>query len=364
MTTQISRSALTDALRALRPVVAGNPTLPVLANVALDASDGILTLTVTNLEQYAQRRVAYTGDPLPPTTAPAKAFTDFVGAFTGDSVQLTLDHTRLRLQAGRQKASLATVDRGEFPEFPTIPDEEGFTLTRGEFESIGARVAPFAASDTTRPILTGIQVQGDGTRIRFAAADNYRIGVLSIDHQAKVDAVIPASAFTLAGKVLEGEGVTFEITNNVLRLSSDFGVLTTRLIDGQFPNLEGVMPVDFKANVLLVRDEYAQASKLAALATTIVVRFTETDEGLRVQASEYDRDFDTLLDATIGGREGNAPSVQFALASKYVTAIAAAFGDSTELEVGYTSPLAPVSFRDPEDASFRAVVMPVRTPSA
>lgn len=360
MTTELSRTALLDALRALRPVVGARSMLPVLSNVALESADGVLTITATNLEQTARRTVAYDGLTLDATTVPAKAFTDFVNGFTGDSVRLTLDGERLRLQAGKQRASLATISRDDFPVYTPPDGDTSFTLARNEFEQVAARVVPFAATDIARPILTGISIEGDGTHVRFAAADNYRIAVLILDHQAKVSVVVPAVAFALAEKVLAGEFISVTIGTNGARFTSEAGdELSTRIIEGQYPNIDPILPATYTTTVLLASDEYAQATKLAMLATSVITKFEETDEGLRVYASEQDRDFDMTLDANFGTNEHE--SVRFAASQKFANSLASVFVDSSEIEIGYNSALAPIGFRDPDDPTYRAVLMPVRT---
>ena len=97
------------------------------------------------------------------------------------------------------------------------------------------------------------------------------------------------------------------------------------------------------------------------MAGALAVTFDGTQEGLHLFAKDYDRDFETTLAATVSVE---APDdIKFALDQKYVNAIAAAFNDSPQVEVGYGGTLAPVSFTDPADPTFRAVVMPVRTPN-
>lgn len=369
MTTTVNRNALVAALRALRPVVGSNPSLPVLANVAIEVQDGSpedIALTTTNLDAFARRYVPFRGDPLESTTVGAKALGDFAAGFSGEDVKLVLDGTRLRISSGRQKASLAVVDPEQFPSWPQQQDgAKSFTLTRDEFDAVTRKVAPFAAGDPSRPILTGVDVKGDGQTIRFAAADNYRVGVLSVDHATEVQAVIPAASLFLVGKVIEGDHISVTIDGRTVMFASNVGIMFSRLIEGQFPNIESVLPTSFKATALVSQNEFASAAKLAGLASTLIVKFEESVEGLRVYASDHDRDFDTTLEATISipATEGDEPKpdVTFALNQKFVNDIASVLGDSTQVEIGCNGPLAPVAFRDPSDSSYRAVIMPVRT---
>ena len=357
--TTVNRSELVTALRAVRVAAGGTGMLPILANVKIESINNAIFLTTTNLEVYAQRQIGFKGDPLPAVTVPAKAFTDFAGGFSGDNVSLAVDGPKLRLTSGRQKASLNVTDADEFPAFAQLDSAASFTVTREEFDSIVGRVVGFAAKDTARPILTGVQLRGDGNTIRAVAADNYRVGVLTLDHQAEVDIVIPATSLQAAAKVLGGAYVSVTTDGRVVMFSGESGVVISRLIEGQYPNIDPVLPSNFTASILLGQEEFESAAKLAAMAGTVTVKFEQVDDGLRMYASDFDRDFDTTLAVTLSV---DAPKdIRFALAPNFVSAIASVFGDSTHVEAGYSGPLQPVDFRDPTDASFRAVVMPVRT---
>lgn len=359
MTTTVNRSALLDALRALRPVAGTNPTLPVLANVALASDhDGSLTLTTTNMEVAGRRYINFSGDPLPATTVPVKTLGDFVGGFTGDDVKLDLDGNKLRLTCGRQKASLATIDAEDFPAFPSLDSAKAFTLGEDEWATV-VRVAGFAAKDTTRPILTGVWVQGNGDRIRFAGADNYRVGVATVEHQATVDIVIPASSIALVTKVCGSGDVSIATDGRIAAISGDAGSLVTRLIEGQYPNIDGVLPSNQPVSLLVAHDEFAAAAKLALVASDIVTKFEVVDEGLRLYSSDFGKEFDTTLEATVGG-SAEGP-ITFALKTSFVVDAAAVLGDATSVEFLWSQRLGPVELRDHDDPSFRAVIMPVRT---
>lgn len=363
MTTTVNRSALVNALRALRPIAGNNPALPILNNVAITVQNGALTLTTTNLDVYAQRRVMFEGDDLPAITVPAKAFADFAGGFSGDTIKLDVDGKKLRLTSGRNKATLAIIDADEFPVFATLDSAHSFTITREEFDTIVERVAGFAATDTARPILTGVQVRGSGESIRFAAADNYRVGVLYLDHTSELpEIVVPAASLAAAQKVLAGAYVNLTTDGRTLMLTSESGLVLSRLIEGNYPNIDPILPSSFSVTLLISQDEFAQSAKLASLANADIVKAEENEGGLRVFASDYDKEFDSTLEATFGLRgDDDKENVRFALNSKFFLAIASVFGNSTTVEVGYGGPLASVAFRDPDDQTFRAVVMPVRT---
>lgn len=362
--TTVNRQHLVAALRAVRVAAGGTKSLPVLENVAIESVGDQLQLTTTNLDTYVRRHVAFTGDPLPNTTVNAKSLHDFVSGFSAADVKLVLDDKKLRLTSGKNRASINTIPFDDFPAWPSLSDNAvSFTLTRDQFEAVGKRVASFASSDTGRPILMGVHVRGNGTSIQFQAADNYRIGVLTIEHQATLDAVLPAAIFGAVVKAVEGDDIQIAVASNGAMFASDQGMITSRVIDGMFPNTEAVLPKEFKSRLLVDPDDLLDAGKLAALASAAdIVKFELVDEGLHAFSKDYDREFDTTMDATVSA--DGEKKVNFALNARFVSAIAAAFPSSPGVEIGWGGALAPVAFRDPNDPTFLAVVMPVRTPDA
>lgn len=360
MTISLNRTDLADALKALRAVAGTRNVLPVLSNVALDARDGALTLSATSLEAWGKRTLPYSGDGLDSTTVNAKAFADYVGNLSGSKITLTLDGNKLRVTDGKHKVSLPTIDRDEFPVFP-VTDGPSFSIDSDVLGRVLSRTVPFAATDQARPILTGVSVRIGAGVARFAAADNYRVGVVTLPLDADdAEVVLPAAALALVPKLVQGDVLTVTVGSGAVVFSDNFSELTTRVIEGQYPNLDGVLPKEAKGAVLFDKEDFAEAVKLAALADGTITRFASTENGLHISA-KGDSEFESTIDATIT-YEGEA---SFSLNSKFAAGIVGVFSDSSQLEVLYGgSALAPVEVRDPEDASFRCVLMPVRTAGA
>lgn len=361
MSIKVNRLALNDALKALRVVASTNAIVPVLQNVCLDpASTNTLILSANNLEVFGERKVPYTGTgPLPACTVNAKAFSDFVAAFSGDEVTLKLDGEKLRVSSGKQRASLPIIDRSEFPERPQLTEGANVTFPRDTFDRIVARTVPFASTGNDRPILTAVNVDSTAERLRFAAADNYRVGIVTLPSNGILFSVnIPAASLGLVSKIVQGEEITLILNDRLVTFVGYQSEMTSRVIEGQFPAIEGVLNGLGVQPILMSREELSAAMRLASIASVLVTKFATTDDGLKVTATDFDKEFETTVDATVGV-EGAA---SFALNPKYVVSVLSALGDSSEVEVLYGSRLAPVTLRDPDDATFKAVIMPVRTP--
>lgn len=357
--TTVNRSELVGALRAISVAAGGLKSLPVLSNVAIEVEGDNLQLTGTNLDTYVRRLVPFTGDPIEPLTVNAKAFGDFAQGFSGEKVTLKVDDKKLRVTSGKQRATLGTIKIDEFPAWPSMEGAASFTLTRDQFDAVVRRVSTFAASDIARPILTGVHVKGADGKVRFEAADNYRVGILTIEHDVTLEAIIPATTLQGVLKVVEGDDISVTIASNGVMFSGLRGVMKSRLIEGMYPNVDTIVPTTFKNTLLLDPDDLADAAKLAEIAAAVnIVKGELADDGLRLSSKDDDREFDTTLDVTVGAVEEG--KITFALNARFLRAIAAAFDDSPQVEFGYNGALAPMSFSDPKDGSFQAVVMPVR----
>jgi len=372
MPTTVNRSDFVDALRALRPL-STKTILPVLANVKLYTSDDALVIEATNVEAWGRRRVPFRGDALEPTTAIAKSLTDFVGAFTGDDVALALDKAKLRVTSGRQKASVATIDSDNFPTFPILDgDAHSLTLPRSVFERVATKVAANATpakERVSRPIFTVVNVNGDGERIRFAAADNYRIGVLYFEHPAQIELNIPVELLSQSAKVCAGDVIVTSTSRGIHFAGTEGGEVVGRLMEGQYPTLENVIPTTFRASVRVEREAFEANVRLATVASEFATILEVTDDGMRMRANDPENEFETVIDAQVSpvevdpNEENAETELRVALQPKYIKDALALLGEASAVDIHWSKSMAPVVIGDPEDSSVRCVIMPVRKPN-
>ena len=354
----VNRKALASALSALNRATMGNSVMPILQNVLLDSDGETLRLSATNLEVFGSLSLPASGAKFD-TTVNLKQLADYAANFSGDAVALKLDDTRLRIVAGsRQKASLATIDPEQFP-VPFSVEGDIFTLSMESFVRAAERVAVFASTKQDRPILTGTHVVSDGSKIMFEAADNYRVGRVTIKSEAPVfDVVIPARSLVALGRLIEAATVSVQMGKGVVEFSTDEATFAARLTEGHFPNVDTVLPKEFAANFTIEREGLVKAVKLAGMASDVVIRFGSSDEGLRVSAENVDGDFEAIVPATFS----SDTEILFALGRDLAASTLSAV-DGNTLEVGFNDKLTPIGLTDPDDDSFASVIMPVRTPA-
>jgi DNA polymerase III subunit beta len=354
-----------------RAVSTRNP-LPVLSNVLLRTEDAGLKLTATNLEIGITAWVAGRIDSEGALTVPARLFTDVVsGLPAGERVDLEQDGANsLRVKSGRYQTHLRGIDADEFPVIPSPGERPTTRIKQGLLRKALAEVVFAAASDEARPILTGVLTKFAGDRVTLAAADNYRIAVNSLPIEDPVEEstlVVPARSYAELMRVLSDTDDFVEIMLASAKSQVLFhleGVdLVSRLIDGQFPNYQQVLPTSHGTRAVVDRDELLKAVRLSALIASSaanVIKLRLGDDGansVSIAAAADVGDAQTEVEAAVGG-----DPVQIAFNARYLQDALQNI-DADQLALEFSGPLSPGVLRRVGDDEYVHVIMPVRTPS-
>jgi DNA polymerase-3 subunit beta len=352
--------------------VSTRSTLPVLANVLLKTEDAGLKLTATNLEIGITYWVPGKIDTDGATTVPAKLLTDYVNALQGGErvdLELTQGET-LHLRAGRYESHLKGIDADEFPAIQTAGERPTTRISQKVLRRALEETAFAAASDEARPILTGVLARFEGDTMTLAAADNYRIAVKTIpilDPVAETSVVIPARALNelvrILGDVDEPIDVVLAQARNQILFHLDGIDLVSRLIDGQFPNYQQVLPQSHTTRAVLDREELLRAVRPAALiahesANIVKLAISSNGEaGITVSANAEIGDHVGQVEAAV---EGDGTTIAFN--ARYLNDVLSNV-DAEQFALELNGPLSPGVFKPVGDDRYVHVVMPVRTTS-
>ena len=252
---------LARGLGTVARAVANRSTLPVLANVLLATDNGRLRLTATNLEMGISCWIGAKIDEEGSTTAPARTLVDLVNTLPNDRVEMELvvRTQTLKIRCGSFNNDLKGIDAQEFPPLPQASEEEGVTLNVEDLKEMIAQVAFAASSDDARPVLTGVLLEIDNGQLTLAAADGFRLSVrqahLSSPGAGKVRVIVPARALAELGRILTDgdETVTMVLPPNrgqVLFRSKNVE-LVSQLIEGNFPDYQGIIPTTSATRTVL-----------------------------------------------------------------------------------------------------------------
>ena len=372
MKLSVMQENLARGLSVVSRAVSSRSTLPVLANVLLKTEDAGLKLTATNLEIGITYWVPGKIDQDGATTVPAKLLTDLVNSLpSGDRVDLEVATGEvLHVKAGRFQSHLKGIDADEFPAIGTGGDRPTTRIAQNVLRRALAETTFAAASDEARPILTGVLARFEGNELTLAAADNYRIAVKTVpilDAVPETSVVIPARALVELGRVLADVDDPVEVViasaRNQVQFHLDGIDLVSRLIDGQFPNYQQVMPQTHATRAVMDREELLRAVRPAALiahesANIVKLQIGDDSEaGITVSANAEVGDHVGQVEASV---EGDGTTIAFNaryLADVLTNVTAEQF--ALELQ----GPLAPGVFKPIGDDHYVHVVMPVRTTS-
>lgn len=349
--------------------VAARPQLPVLSHVLLSAEKGRLKISATNLETGINLWVGAKVETEGAVSVPAKIFAEFIASLPPEKVELTLEEGKLKVVSGRFEASFNGLDASEFPKISSVKGEPLLSLPGKELVQAVNQVAFAAASDEGRPVLTGVYFVAKDGELKLVATDGYRLSVKNLKTGLKEEGaevlskglVIPARAFQEAARAASEDGevkIYYLAEANQLIFAVGETEVISRLIEGQFPEFEKIIPTEAKIKAQVVAGSFSQAVRVAAIfarESANIIRFELKKEGIQMSSNTSQIGENTnLVEATVEGGEE-----KIAFNSRYLMDFLGAVG-TERFGFEMTGPLNPGMFKPENDTSFLHIIMPVR----
>jgi DNA polymerase-3 subunit beta len=374
MNVSVMQENLARGLGIVSRAVSSRATLPVLANVLLKTDNAGLKLTATNLEIgincWVPGKVEAEGE----ITVPAKLLTDLVASLPNQRIDLQLsakDRT-LKVTCGGSRSSIKGIDADEFPVVAAIGDAPATSVDARALREALGEVVFAAATDESRPILTGVLTKLSGSQMTLAAADNYRIAVRGLTVAQPVAAetsiVVPGRSYAELMRILPDAEQPIEITITPNKSQVLFHVegidLVSRLIEGQFPNYEPVIPTAHTSRAVIDREAFlagARRASIFARDSANIVKVELSGDGTNeISITAHAADVGDNADALEATVEGQQTTIAFN--ARYLIDVLANLGaDEAALEL--SGPLAPGVIRGIGKGDYVHVIMPVRTAS-
>jgi len=368
----VMQENLARGLQIVSRAVSARSTLPVLNNVLLRTEDGGLKLTATNLEIGITYWVPGKIETAGAMTVPARLLTDIVNSLpANERVDLEQQaQEMLHITAGRFETHVKGIDAEEFPAIPSAGERPTTRIPQNVLRGALEEVTFAAATDEARPILTGVLARFEGNQLTLAAADNYRIAVKTIpilDPVEETSVVVPARSLHELSRVLADTDDPIDLVLSPSRNQVLFhleGVdLVSRLIDGQFPNYQQVIPKSYTTRATVDRDQLLKAVRLASLIASSSANIVklhvgqDAETGLTVSAAADVGDNKSDVEAQV---EGDGTTIAFN--ARYLIDVLANVG-ADQFSIELNGPLSPGVFRPVDDGQYVHVVMPVKTTS-
>ena len=358
------RETLADALvTAGRAATGRTGTLPVLSGLRLELIGDRLTITGTDLDLTIQLEVAVGGEVDGGVVLPARLSSDIVRSLPAGKVEVTVDDDEVKISGGRSQFSVRPLSLDDYPRL-TTPASSAVTLDAAAFGEALRQVVRAASTDEARPILTGVLLTAENDGLRLVATDSYRLAVRDLPGVSVLGAdqkvLVPGRALNELQRVL---GMGGELVLRLGERDATFEIgstrLTTRLIEGEFPNYRQLIPASHPNILTVDREPLLEAIRrvkiLARDATP--VRLQIASDGLKLTAITQDVGNATEeLDATAQGTD-----LTVAFNPDYLAAGVEAVG-SDQITLSTIDALKPAVVRGVGSDDYLYLLMPVRVP--
>jgi DNA polymerase-3 subunit beta len=360
----VPKDELVSALGVVSRAVSTRTSVQILSGILLEAREGELRLAATDMELSLRATATAQIEGDGAIVLPGKTFADIARLLPGDEVQIEHKPTEsvVHVTAGTASYTLHTYNPEDFPRLQELESLQTFTVDRESLLETITRVARAASRDESRPVLTGILVSFTGGKLVMAATDSYRLAVkeTELDGSApELEAIVPSRALQeLARIASSGDNVDVGVHENQVVFSTDGVWLTTRRIDGQFPNYRQLLPEQFEHELTLPRaellDVVRRASVMIQRATPLQLRFAEGELTVIARTHDVGESQESMPVAFSGDTLEigfNADFLRDGLESMD--------GDGVRLKL--ISPLRPAVIQGEGD-DFTYLVMPIRLP--
>ncbi len=300
----VLREELTRQVGVVSRAASTRTTVQVLAGLLLRAGEGRLELAATDMEISLRSSLEANVESEGAVVVPSKLLADLVRLLPGDDV--SIEHRSgegvVEIVSGAATYRLHTYNADDFPRLPEASTVESMSVDADAVLETAARVSRAASRDESRPVLTGILVRFEGEKLVMAATDSYRLAVKETSMGSsgpELDAIVPARALGELTRITQGgEGLEIGVLENQVIFTTDGVLLTTRRIEGQFPNYRQLLPETFEHELALNRDELLEVvrrvSVMAQRNAPIRLRFAEGELTVSAQTQDVGEARETM----------------------------------------------------------------------
>jgi DNA polymerase-3 subunit beta len=357
-----SRDALADRLGLVARGVSSRTAVLVLGGIQLRAGDGQLQLAATDMELSLRASLEADVDGDGEVVVPGRLLLDIVRALPDNDVQLEhrSDEAMLHITSGSASYRVHTYSAEDFPRLPDVDALQLHPVDRDALlETIG-RVGRSASRDESRPVLTGILVRFEHDKLVMAATDSYRLAVKETPAPGglpELEAIIPARALQELSRLAAGaDEVQLGLHENHVVFGAEGAWLTTRRIDGQFPNYRQLMPEQFEHELQLPREELLdvvrRVSLMAQRNSPLRLRFADGELTVSAQTPDVGEARESLP------APFNADAMEIGFNAEFLRDGLDSV-DSQTVRLKLISPLRPAVLEG-ETSDYTYLIMPIR----
>jgi len=367
----LNRSELLKGVSTVQNAVAVKNTMPILANVLLEARDKKLEFVTTDLDMGIRCSVPAEIVEKGSITINAKKLGDIIRELPEASVDLEIDENhKMILICQKSNFKIHGLPKDDFPILPDVKKDKVFKIKGSLLQEMIHKTIFAVSTDETRYVLNGILFQVENEKLRMVATDGHRLALIQKKLQDKsgdkCNAIIPTKALNELAKVISDiakgkeDELTVEVivTDNQIKFTAGGVEIVSRLIEGQFPNYEQVIPKDSDKKIEASTATLAAATKRVSILTSEKsnsIRYKVDPGKLTISSKAPDMgEAKEEIDVTYKGEE-----ISIAYNAKYVLDMLKNIGTEA-VQIELTQPLSPGIIRPKGDGDYLCVIMPMR----
>lgn len=362
-----AQADLEEALNIVNKAITPNTTLPVLNNILLKAEGKKLLFSATNLEIAIQHSIPADIRSEGAITVPAKLITSYVSLLKDEKIEATLgDGNTLTLSSTSSQTKIKGIAAEEFPVIPKVPKENTIKVSTKDLNSAITQTVFAASTNTSRPVLSGVLLDLDRENLKIVATDSYRLAERKITLKEKtsisLQSVIPARTIIELGKILskaQEDDLEINLTKNQVLFTIGSIELTSRLIEGKFPDYEKIIPKSSKTKITVSTEDLSLVVKrvsLFARENNNSIKVAATNDGKLVISTEETKIGEEKAEVSVKVEGENN---KIALNAQYLLDVLT-FIQADKVLVEVDDKLAPAVIRPSENKDYVYIIMPLK----
>ena len=362
----VNRDVLVKPLQHVAGVVERRQTLPVLSNVLLRVNDGDLSITGTDLEVQMIANIAIENGDSGETTVAARKLLDICRELPeGANIEFSLDGAKLSVKSGRFRSALVTLPATEFPTIDTGTVNHHIQVPAKSLKNAIDRTAFAMAQQDVRYFLNGLLLEVEKGLLRCVATDGHRLALCdyrsdTLDADDKAQIIVPRKGVQEMQRLLSDHDADADLSlgANYLALNCGSYALTTKLIDGRFPDYDRVIPKDGTKSVLADKVELRQALNRTAILSNEKfrgIRLNLSDGLIEISANNPEQE--EAEESVVVEYQGESLEIGFNV-SYLQDVLAVISADKVKITLNNASASALLEEPEEEDATY--VVMPMK----
>ncbi len=340
-------------------------TLEILSHILISTENGRLKLSATNLEMGINYKVGAKIEKEGSITVPAKLFSELISQLPLGKIDLEEKDETLYAKIDGFNSQIKGLSSEEFPLIPKIKEKKIISVTAGELKDAIQMVFFSAAPDETRPVLSGIYFKVEKLKIYLASTDSYRLSEKIINLKEKEtsikEIIIPAKTMIELSRVLDDPEkiVNIYINETQIMFETDDFEITSRLIEGKFPDYKQIIPTGAETKAVLDKDKFLSVIKVASLfsrdtAGSITLNFSTKGKIEVIASGSQYGETDSTCDAEVTGKDSD-----IIFNSKYILDVLNNL-PSGNITLEISGKLNPGVLKKEGDKDYTYVIMPLR----